>query len=329
MQRLWKGHSHLQGTLCRRTGISWPRFSITFVGQTVTASNNHTTSTIIRCNSFSWNGGLQQNSFCPPGCKIIAHEKPSKRRIWAPHVQHGYSLGPAMHHYRCQNVYISATASERIVDTLECFPSQFTNATIVFHRHIDHGRQWHDQCITNPRPDVAFAHVGDATIAALTQLAEIFKNKFQKLKSPELSPSPIKANENKRPPALTQPILSSPQQHRYQTMSQKTTNTENESNTPLLPRVISQVGGQAPRWSPQEWSLTELWAHNWLGRESILRHVFEVGLQKQNMWHLYAWLRVQCAQQIPTGLPKTSATYTIPICYASVWSKNQIYNAIW
>jgi hypothetical protein len=27
-----------------------------------------------------------------------------------------------MHHYRCQNVYISATASERIVDTLEFFP---------------------------------------------------------------------------------------------------------------------------------------------------------------------------------------------------------------
>jgi hypothetical protein len=26
----------------------------------------------------------------PPGCKIIAHEKPSQRRTWAPHGQHGY-----------------------------------------------------------------------------------------------------------------------------------------------------------------------------------------------------------------------------------------------
>jgi hypothetical protein len=50
--------------------------------------------------------------FSPPGCKIIAHEKPAKRRTWAPHGQHGYYLGPAMHHYRCQNVDISATASE-------------------------------------------------------------------------------------------------------------------------------------------------------------------------------------------------------------------------
>jgi hypothetical protein len=63
--------------------------------------------------------------FAPPGCKIIAHEKPGKRRTWVPHGQHGYYLVPAMHHYRCQNVYISATASERIVDTLEFFPHNY------------------------------------------------------------------------------------------------------------------------------------------------------------------------------------------------------------
>jgi hypothetical protein len=31
--------------------------------------------------------------------KNIALEKPGKRRTWAPHGQHGYFLGPAMHHY--------------------------------------------------------------------------------------------------------------------------------------------------------------------------------------------------------------------------------------
>jgi hypothetical protein len=29
-----------------------------------------------------------KTSFAPPGCKIIAHEKPAKRRTWAPHRQH-------------------------------------------------------------------------------------------------------------------------------------------------------------------------------------------------------------------------------------------------
>jgi hypothetical protein len=66
-----------------------------------------------------------KTAFALPGCKIIAQEKPGKRRTWAPHGQHGYSLGPAMHHYQCQNVYISSTASERIVDTLEFFPHNY------------------------------------------------------------------------------------------------------------------------------------------------------------------------------------------------------------
>jgi hypothetical protein len=66
-----------------------------------------------------------KTAFAPPGCKISAHEKPGKRRTWAPHGQHGYSLGPTMHHYRCQNIYISTTASERIVDTLEFFPHNY------------------------------------------------------------------------------------------------------------------------------------------------------------------------------------------------------------
>jgi hypothetical protein len=42
-----------------------------------------------------------KTDFAPPGCKIIAHEKPGTRRTRAPHGQHGYSLGTAMHHYRC------------------------------------------------------------------------------------------------------------------------------------------------------------------------------------------------------------------------------------
>jgi hypothetical protein len=39
-----------------------------------------------------------KTAFGPPGCKIVAHEKPSQRRTWAPHGQPGWSLGPAMNH---------------------------------------------------------------------------------------------------------------------------------------------------------------------------------------------------------------------------------------
>jgi hypothetical protein len=117
-----------------------------------------------------------KTAFAPTGCKIIAHEKPAKRRTWAPHGQHCYSLGPAMHHYRCQNVYISATASERIVDTLEFFPHnspmpQFSSTDRLVMADNDM-----TNALQHPHPEVQFAHVGDDTITALTQLAEIFKN---------------------------------------------------------------------------------------------------------------------------------------------------------
>jgi hypothetical protein len=42
-----------------------------------------------------------KTDFAPPGCRIIAHEKSGKRQTWAPRGQHGYSLGPEMHHYPC------------------------------------------------------------------------------------------------------------------------------------------------------------------------------------------------------------------------------------
>jgi hypothetical protein len=84
-------------------------------------------------------------------------------------------LGPAMHHYRCQNVYISATASERIVDTLEFFPHKYqmqqlasTDRLLMVANNISNVLQY-------PHPDVPFNHVGDDTISALTALAEIFK----------------------------------------------------------------------------------------------------------------------------------------------------------
>jgi hypothetical protein len=75
-----------------------------------------------------------KTAFAPPGCKIISDKKPGKRRAWAPQGQHIYSLGPAMHHYRCQNVYILTTASESIVD----------NATAIIHRPVSDGSERHD-----------------------------------------------------------------------------------------------------------------------------------------------------------------------------------------
>jgi hypothetical protein len=119
-----------------------------------------------------------KTAFAPPGCKIIAPKKPVKRRTWAPHAQHGYSLGPAMHHYRCQNFYISSTASERIVDTLEFFSHNYQMLQLSSTDRLIMAAKDIMDALQNPHPEVPFIHVGDATISALTDLAKNFTLKL-------------------------------------------------------------------------------------------------------------------------------------------------------
>jgi hypothetical protein len=152
-----------------------------------------------------------------PGCKIIAHEKPGKRRTWATHGQHGYSLGPAMHHYWCQNVYISTTASERIVDTLDFFPHNYQMPQLSSTDRLIMAAKDMTEAFQNPHPDVPFVSVGDDTIEALADLAAIFKLKLRQAPSPATQASPAKVVQ--RPsliPSSTQ-ILNSPMPNRRQT----------------------------------------------------------------------------------------------------------------
>jgi hypothetical protein len=121
--------------------------------------------------------------FAPPGCKIITHEKPAKRRTWEPRGQHGYSLDPSMHHYRCQNVYISATASKRKVDTLDFFPHNSPMPQLSSTDMFIMAARDMSNALNNPHPEVPFAQVGDDTIAALTKLAETFKKQISKSSS--------------------------------------------------------------------------------------------------------------------------------------------------
>jgi hypothetical protein len=159
--------------------------------------------------------------FAPPGCKIVAHKKPGKRRTWEPHGQHGYSLGPEMHHYRCQNVYISATASERIMDTLEFFPHNFQMPQLSSTNILIMAANDMSNALKTPHPEVPLSHIGDDTITALTTLAEIFKNKFQKVHIPGLPTAPAKVAECTFPAESSNPILASPLPPRDQTISKQ------------------------------------------------------------------------------------------------------------
>jgi hypothetical protein len=180
-----------------------------------------------------------KTAFAPPGCKIIAHEKPGKRRTWAPHGQHGYSLGPAMHHYRCQNVYISSTASERIVDTLEFFPHNYQMPQLSSTDRLIMAAKDMTDALQNPHLGVPFARIGDDTISALAELAAIFKLKLRQTPPPMLPAAPPKVNQCPCLAESSNPHLASPMPLPRQTRSQTTIHTQDITNAPLPLRVVT------------------------------------------------------------------------------------------
>jgi hypothetical protein len=144
-----------------------------------------------------------------------------------------------MHHYWCQNVYISATASERIVDTLEFFPHNYQMPQLSSTDRLLMAAKYMTDALQNPHPAVPFASVGDNTISALTDLAAIFKLKLRQYPSPATQASPAKVVQ--RPslaPSSTQ-IFNSPMPIERQTRSQTTIHTQDIPNVPLPLRVVT------------------------------------------------------------------------------------------
>jgi hypothetical protein len=179
-----------------------------------------------------------KTAFGPPDCKIIAHEKQSQRRTWAAQGQPGWSLGPAMQHYRCQNVYITATANERIVDTLDFFPHNSPMPQMSSTDRILMAAQDTTDDLNHPHPDVTFATIGDNTISALAILAEFFTRKFKKAEDQNIQPAPQKAAANKQPATKAQPISRSPITQKNQTRSQTNVGQALE-NVQQPPRVVT------------------------------------------------------------------------------------------
>ena len=59
----------------------------------------------------------------PPGTKVLAHSEPGHRRSWSPNGESGWSVAPALEHYRCISCYFPSTQQEQKVNTVTFFPS--------------------------------------------------------------------------------------------------------------------------------------------------------------------------------------------------------------
>jgi hypothetical protein len=144
-----------------------------------------------------------------------------------------------MHHYRCQNVYISTTASERIVDTLQLFPHNYQMPQLSSTDRLLMAARDMMDAFRNPHPDVPFASVGDDTIAALADLATMFKLKLQQALSHATQAWPPKvAQRPSQIPSSTQ-ISNSPMPTSRPTRSHTTIHTQYTPNGPLPPGVVT------------------------------------------------------------------------------------------
>jgi hypothetical protein len=146
-----------------------------------------------------------------------------------------------MHHYRCQNVYISATASERIMDTLDVFPHNYQMPQMSSTDRLIVAAKDMTDALQNLHPKVPLIHVRDDTISALTELAEIFKLKLPKNQPPTLPAAPPKVTLCTCISKSSNPILASPMPPPRQTRSQTTIHARDITNAPLLLRVVTPM----------------------------------------------------------------------------------------
>jgi hypothetical protein len=93
--------------------------------------------------------------------------------------------------------------------------------------------------LQNPHPEVPFTHVGDDTISALTELAEIFKLKLRKTQPPTLPAAPPTVKLRTCLAESSNPILASPIPPPRQTILHTTIHARDITNAPLLPRVVT------------------------------------------------------------------------------------------
>jgi hypothetical protein len=144
-----------------------------------------------------------------------------------------------MHHYQCQNVYISATASECIMDTLELFPHNYQMPQLSSTDRFLMAAKDMTDALQNPHPEVPFASVGDDIISAFADLAAIFKLKLQQTPSPTPQAVPPKVFQRPCLAESSNQILDSPMPISRQTRSQTIIHTQDIPNVPLPPRVVT------------------------------------------------------------------------------------------
>jgi hypothetical protein len=144
-----------------------------------------------------------------------------------------------MHHYRCQNLYISSTANVRILDTIRFFPHNYQTPQLPSSDRLIMAAKGMPDALQNPHPEVPFAQIDYDTMSSLAELAAIFKLKLRRTPADTLPDAPLKVIQCPCPAESSNPLLSYPMPPPRQIRSQTTIHTQDMTNAPLPPRVVT------------------------------------------------------------------------------------------
>ena len=139
-----------------------------------------------------------RSPIAPPGIRVLVHVKPHDRTTWSPHGEDGWYIGPALESYRCYNVWVWATRSTRICDTLSWFPTKVTMPLASSNDLILAGIQDIVHALNNPSPGSPLAPLTDSHHHALRQLTDCFST----VPTPPEMPPDVATNPALLPPAL-------------------------------------------------------------------------------------------------------------------------------
>ena len=151
----------------------------------------------------------------PPGTKVVVHSKPDKRASWDTHGIEGWYVGPSLEHYRCVKCYMPLTSAERDSDTVAFFPHSIPFPAVTTDDFLRQSITDIVSLLKNSPPStVPSLQAGDATTAAIQQIAKLLNRHCKKPTPVDLSiqtdaqptPTPIQLSPvsipNEQPVAL-------------------------------------------------------------------------------------------------------------------------------
>lgn len=172
----------------------------------------------------------------PPGMKVLAHVLPKDRKSFAPHAIKGFSIGPAMSHYRCFRIFIPDTGGTRISDTLRWFPHNnvkmpIANEDVLLRSAVQLLRTAVKARLKNQ----ILPPLEQDNHQTLTELNELFKNRDTREKEHQQQQQEVDTAFPRVPQGITQ--MKNSAVPRVETTNKRVTETETVKTDTADPRV--------------------------------------------------------------------------------------------